>query len=106
MFYVKKYSPKQSDQVFYFEQPTNVSFGGGGLAPDPYETKFLQLQESLVPNSGDGVVARLDVPKNTIVAHYSLHLYKGICFKTVYNKGLVGYLCQIAAVLSSGRQIQ
>ena len=36
LFYVKKYSKRKSDYVFFFDPPTNVSFGGGGFEPDPY----------------------------------------------------------------------
>ena len=75
ILYVKKYSSRKSDQVFYFDPPTNISFGGGGMIPDPYETKYLKLQKSLVPNSGNGVVTCKSIPKGTLVAHYSLHLY-------------------------------
>ena len=46
LFYVKKLSEKLSDQNYIFEIPTNTSWGGGGLHPDPYETKFLNRQES------------------------------------------------------------
>ena len=36
LFYAKKYSKRNSDYVFLFDPPTNVSFGGGGFEPDPY----------------------------------------------------------------------
>ena len=75
MLYVKEYSSRKSDQVFYFDPPTNISYGGGGLIPDPYETKYLRLQKSLVPNSGYGVIALKKIPEMTMVAHFSLHFY-------------------------------
>ena len=51
MFHVKKFSPRQSEHAFYFDPPTNISFGGGGdLFPDPYETRNVRLEKSSVPN--------------------------------------------------------
>ncbi len=46
MVYVKTYSERLSEFVFKFEPPTNVSFGGGGLWPDPYDVKYVQVQKS------------------------------------------------------------
>ena len=75
MLHVEKYSPRISEHIFYYDPPTNISFGGGGLIPDPYETKYLKLQKSLVPNSGNGVIARKNIPEETVAAHFSLHMY-------------------------------
>ena len=75
MLHVEKYSPRILEHIFYYDPPTNISFGGGGLIPDPYETKYLKLQKSLVPNSGNGVIARKNIPEETVAAHFSLHMY-------------------------------
>ena len=39
LLYVKKFASKKSNNAFYYDPPTNISFGGGGLTPDPYEAK-------------------------------------------------------------------
>ena len=75
ILYVKKYSSLKSNHAFFFDPPTNTSFGGGGLEPDPYEKKHLRLAKSIAPNSGNGVFARIELPKSTLIAHYSLHMY-------------------------------
>ena len=75
MLYVKRYSPRKSENSFYFDPPTNISFGGGDLTPDPYETKLLKVGKSQEPNSGDGVFAKRDIPQSGMIAHYSLLTY-------------------------------
>ena len=76
MLYVKRYSLRKSENSFYFDPPTNISFGGGDLTPDPYETKLLKVGKSQEPNSGDGVFACQDIPQGRVIAHYSLLMYK------------------------------
>ena len=65
LFIVKKFSKPLSDQEFYYEPCTNVSFGGG--APlhvrDPYEVKTVKIGHSAIPNSGEGVIAVRDIPE-------------------------------------------
>lgn len=85
LLYVEKFSSKQSKDIFYFDPPTNVSFGGGGLMPDPYETKNLQLGKSSIPNSGDGVIARRDLPSGFTIIHYSLLTYKQFDEVSIYH---------------------
>ena len=75
MFFVKNYSSRKSENAFYFDPPTNVSYGGGDFTPDPYETKLLKIGKSQEPNSGDGVFAKRDIPQSRIIAHYSLLMY-------------------------------
>ena len=75
MFFVKNYSSRKSENSFYFDPPTNISYGGGGTTPDPYETKLLKVGKSQEPNSGDGVFAKRDIPQSRMIAHYSLLTY-------------------------------
>ena len=74
---VTKYSPPTQDHAFFYEPPTNVSFGGG--APlgvvDPYELKTVKLAPSQIPNSGDGVIAIRDIPQYRFSCMYSMFLY-------------------------------
>ena len=48
LFVVKNFSDKLSEQEFFYEPCTNISFGGG--APlhvrDPYEMKTVKLEKS------------------------------------------------------------
>ena len=46
LLYVERYSKKVCENVFKYELPTNISFGGGGIFPDPFEQKFLKVQKS------------------------------------------------------------
>ena len=84
LLYVGKFSSKQSKDIFYFDPPTDVSFGGGGLMPDPYEAKNLKLGKSSIPNSGDGVIARRNLPSGFII-HYSLFIYKEFDEVSIYD---------------------
>jgi hypothetical protein len=89
---VSKYSKPVMGQAYFYEPPTNVSFGGGAPLEtiDPYEMKTAILSESSVPNSGEGVIAKKDIPKFRMVCMYSLYLYSypeeyEIYEKTCYN---------------------
>jgi hypothetical protein len=84
MFFVKNYSARKSENSFYFDPPTNISFGGGDLTPDPYETKLLKVGKSQEPNSGDGVFACQDIPQGRVIAHYSLLMYKSTEETNIY----------------------
>ena len=46
ILFASKFSKKLSDDEFYFDPPTNSSFGGGGQSPDPYEHKHLFVKNS------------------------------------------------------------
>lgn len=78
---------------FYYESPSNVSFGGGkgfeGIQ-DPYEKKWLKVAPSSIPHSGMGVFARRDIPAGRTAAFYSgfrfgngeeLDIYTASCTK-------------------------
>jgi hypothetical protein len=89
---VTKYSKPVMDQAFFYEPPTNVSFGGG--APlgtiDPYEMKTIVLAESSVPNSGEGVIAKRDIPKYRMVCMYSLYLFRKPDQSEIYASNCFG----------------
>lgn len=84
LLFVKKFGPKLSEEKFFYDPPTNESFGGGNSIPDPYEIKLVKLEKSSILNSGDGVIAIKDLPKGKIVAHYSAFLYNIEQYK-IYN---------------------
>ncbi len=78
MFTVKEFTQPLSDQEFYYDPPTNMTFGGG--APlgvlDPYELKTVKLGNSSIEGSGQGVIAIRDIPIGRMVALYSLFYYR------------------------------
>ena len=68
---VSKFSAK-SEPIFYYDPPTNTSFGAGpeGIV-DPYESKWVEVAVSTAPNSGEGVFAKKDIPKLQCTSMYS-----------------------------------
>ena len=62
---------------FFYDPPTNKSWGGGGSKEihDPYEIKNVVLKQSSVPNSGEGVYAIKNLPANKPAAFFSTYLY-------------------------------
>ena len=38
---------------------------------DPYEKKFVNVEKSLIPNAGQGVILQQDVKANTIVSFFN-----------------------------------
>ena len=78
LFVVKQFSPPLSDDEFFYDPPTNESFGGGSNnIQDPYEKKTVHLAPSSVPQSGDGVFLKRDISLGRISCYYSLFLYRG-----------------------------
>jgi hypothetical protein len=74
---VKEFKVYEEGPTFYYEPPTNQSFGAGpsGVV-DPYERKWLKLAESSLPHSGLGVSALRDIPANR-----SFSLFSGFLFR-------------------------
>ena len=66
-----------SDYKFFYDPCTNESWGAGNskLIHDPYELKNVKLADSSVPNSGEGIFARRDLPKFKPASFYSLFLF-------------------------------
>ena len=74
---VTKFSKPTQDHEFFFEPPTNISFGGGAppSVQDPYEIKTVHKAKSKAPNSGDGVFALRNMPPYRPVCLLSLYMY-------------------------------
>ena len=73
LLYVSKYSATEpSSPRFYYDPPTNASFGGGpnGVS-DPYERKWLVLRTADNPKMGEGVFAKKDFKKGELLASYA-----------------------------------
>ena len=73
--YVSRFSDQSLDATFYYEAPTNVSFGPGlPRVVDPYEKKMVHLATSKIPNSGQGVFLKHDA-KRTWLYLYIMDTY-------------------------------
>jgi hypothetical protein len=88
---VKEFDFKSDGPIFYYKPPTNQSFGAGPVGViDPYERKWLKLQASGIPNSGQGIFATRDVPANRTIS-----LYAGFLYRTDEEKLLYKLSCKL-----------
>lgn len=67
----KKRYKQQLKNGVNFSLSTRTYIGDQPLRPDPYETKCVECRVSDIPDSGEGLVAKVDLPKDTIVAFYN-----------------------------------
>jgi len=87
---IKEFNVKSNSPSFYYKPPTNESFGAGPVGViDPYERKWLKLSASGIPNSGQGVFAKRDVPQERAVSLYSGFLYRTEEEKNIYQRACV-----------------
>ena len=73
LLYVSRYSaPEPSSPHFYYEPPSNISYGAGppGVL-DPYEKKWLELRKAGNTKMGEGVFIKRDVEEGVIVSSYN-----------------------------------
>ena len=77
LLFVAQYkTPDLNSPHFYYEQPSNVSFGAGPQGTfDPYEHKWLEIKAANKANMGEGVFTKRDVEPNTLVSSYSGFVY-------------------------------
>ena len=74
--YVSRFSDQSLDAKFYYEAPTNISFGAGPpRVVDPYEKKMVRLATSKIPNSGQGVFLKHDAKQNMIISLYDGYVF-------------------------------
>ena len=73
LLYVSQYSsPDLRAPHYYYEPPSNVSFGSGPWgAFDPYEQKWLELRAANIKKMGQGVFTKRDLEPNTLVSSYN-----------------------------------
>ena len=66
-----------SNYEFFYDPCTNESWGAGNSKDiqDPFELKNVKLTMSSVPNSGEGVFARRDLPKFKPASFYSMFFF-------------------------------
>ena len=74
--YVSTFSNESLDAIFYYEPPSNVSFGAGPEnIRDPYEDNLVHLDVSAVPNSGEGLFLKKGVRSQMLVTSYLGYVY-------------------------------
>ena len=72
---------------FYYEQPTNETFGDQPHLRDPLDKKYMYLKNSnIFPGAGEGAFATRDVPADTIFSPYGGMLYSKEQFKILDEK--------------------
>lgn len=77
--YVLQFTKPLSSEVFFYDPPTNYSFGGGTKAKrDPYEFKNVFSKVSNVPGSGEGVFSKRSLLEGRPACFYSLFLYNHV----------------------------
>ena len=77
LFYVSKYkAPELLSPRFFFERPSNVSFGGGPKdVYDPFEKRWLEVRQATEPNMGDGVFVKKDLKKGMLISSFAGYIY-------------------------------
>ena len=74
--YISKFSNESLDAIFYYEPPSNISFGAGPEKNrDPYEDNLVYLDISKIPNSGEGVFLKKDVRSQMLITSYLGYVY-------------------------------
>jgi len=67
---------EMSGPEFYYEAPTNESFGAGPYGViDPYEKKIVRIIQSRLPQSGEGLLMLRDFPTGRCTSYFSGYLY-------------------------------
>ena len=77
LLHVSKYATTNVNSPhFYYEPPSNVSFGAGprGIR-DPYEEKWLELRASKNAGAGEGVYSKRALMAGELAAIYSGYVY-------------------------------
>ena len=73
LLYVSRYGvPDQTSPQFYYEPPSNISYGSRPLnILDPYEKKWLEVRKAPNLKMGEGVFMKRDAGKGVIVSSYN-----------------------------------
>ena len=95
LIYVSQFSrPAHMSPHFYYEAPSNMSFGAGPLKElDPYERKWLELRIAGDEIMGEGIFTRRNLMQYSFVSSYNgfvfdkengeSELYKAMCTMNV-----------------------
>ena len=61
----------RSDRVMNSDISTDSNFSQYPLRRDPYESQFVDISTSEIPNAGEGVFLKRNVIKGTVVAYFN-----------------------------------
>jgi len=69
--------PVENSAIFYYDPPNNESMASPALMTvrDPLEKRTVEVYESLLPNSGEGLFAVRDIPQGQVRIFYFLNYY-------------------------------
>ena len=81
---VSKFTQVAGSPEFYYQPPTNESFGAGppGVV-DPFERKSVRIAKSSVPESGEGVFAVRDFPEVKVTKEECTRAYIDTIFEAL-----------------------
>lgn len=68
---------KPSGTTYTYEEPSRKVIAKNTMTPDPWESEMVYVKESLLPQGGEGLFAKKDIPKKNLFA-----LYNGVRFST------------------------
>lgn len=71
MLFLDFVEPSCDAPTVRFSKSTKTCIGDQPLVSDPYEESLVEVRDSNVPGGGDGLFARVDLPKGTIAAFYN-----------------------------------
>jgi hypothetical protein len=64
-------------RVFCYEHPSKLSIAINRTLPDPWEAERVVVGQSKLPQGGEGLFAKRDIPKKSLVS-----LYNGVRIRT------------------------
>lgn len=62
--------PDPSSQVYFYDPASGTSMGSMWSVKEPLEDMLIEIGESTIPNSGQGIFAKVDIPERKVVAFY------------------------------------
>jgi len=65
-----KFSKQENGEKLKYLPSTSTSLGGQNMIRDLYEDSMTYLSTSIVPEAGEGLFSRSDVPNNTLLSFY------------------------------------
>ena len=87
MFIATEFTESLSDVEFFYDPPTNESFGGDSKKlQDPYESKCVYPANSGIPNSGVGVFTKKKLISDKLACYFSLFIYRKPDQEDIYIK--------------------
>ena len=61
--------------IYHYKEATNISFGDSPQLRDPLDKRYVYVKKSTIPNAGEGLFAKRNIPANI-----NFVLYGGLLF--------------------------